>query len=296
MSLKNPFEVSGNWYRANLHTHTTTSDGSISPAERVAQYRQAGYDVLALTDHGKTNDVAGMSDAKMLVVSGIEYHPNCPTNPNCYHIVGLGVPREFAFRDPQSAQDCIDDIHAAGGVSFLGHPYWHGHTLNDFRNLKGLVAMEVFNSVCDLCGRGSSEHEWANALDSGMMLPCVGVDDVHAAEPGEEVAETWTMLKMPSRTVENVLEALRTGCCYATRGPIIHDFRVINGVASIRCSPARVIYLMSGPTSGRRMRTAAGQTVESSERELKPTDQYVRAIVIDREGRQAWTSPIFLTR
>ena len=39
------------WYKGNLHTHTTRSDGRKSPEEVMALYRDHGYDFLALTDH-----------------------------------------------------------------------------------------------------------------------------------------------------------------------------------------------------------------------------------------------------
>lgn len=39
------------WYRANLHTHTWWSDGQAFPEESLALYRDAGYQVVALTDH-----------------------------------------------------------------------------------------------------------------------------------------------------------------------------------------------------------------------------------------------------
>ena len=41
------------WFRGNLHTHTTVSDGRKTPDETAAIYRAAGYDFLALTDHWK---------------------------------------------------------------------------------------------------------------------------------------------------------------------------------------------------------------------------------------------------
>ena len=61
MNLRNPFTQPGKWYKANLHTHTTTSDGLQSPAEVAEAYRKAGYHVLVLSDHYKTNDVSGLS-------------------------------------------------------------------------------------------------------------------------------------------------------------------------------------------------------------------------------------------
>ncbi len=35
-----PFEAAGYWFKGNLHTHTTQSDGEISPEEAIAWYRQ----------------------------------------------------------------------------------------------------------------------------------------------------------------------------------------------------------------------------------------------------------------
>ena len=47
-----PFSAPGTWFRGNLHTHTTVSDGDRSPAAVVDWYRQRGYHFLAITDPG----------------------------------------------------------------------------------------------------------------------------------------------------------------------------------------------------------------------------------------------------
>jgi hypothetical protein len=43
--------VARRWFKGNLHAHTANSDGDATPDEVVAWYRDAGYDLLALTDH-----------------------------------------------------------------------------------------------------------------------------------------------------------------------------------------------------------------------------------------------------
>ena len=43
----------GNWYKGNVHTHTTNSDGELSPKEVISLYKNKGYDFLAITDHNK---------------------------------------------------------------------------------------------------------------------------------------------------------------------------------------------------------------------------------------------------
>ena len=40
-----------NEYKASLHTHSTTSDGRMAPSQVIQVYADAGYDVLAFTDH-----------------------------------------------------------------------------------------------------------------------------------------------------------------------------------------------------------------------------------------------------
>jgi hypothetical protein len=50
--LKNlPFQRPGRFFKGNLHTHSTVSDGSLPPEDVISLYRQHGYDFLAITDH-----------------------------------------------------------------------------------------------------------------------------------------------------------------------------------------------------------------------------------------------------
>lgn len=50
------FSKEGNWYKGNLHCHTTDSDGSLTPAEVVQYYKKEGYDFLAISDHNIFSD------------------------------------------------------------------------------------------------------------------------------------------------------------------------------------------------------------------------------------------------
>lgn len=295
--LVNPFELPGRWYKANLHTHSSVSDGILPPAVRVAQYRKAGYSVLALTDHRKTQDITGLGDRKILVLSGMEVHPVCHSPKGWWHIAAVGVPRELAFPDPPAdCNDTIAKIHASGGVAILAHPAWCGQTFNDFRHLKGVDAIEVWNSTCDTAGRPTSETEWAEALDAGWRLPAVASDDCHHAYT-DDVCEAWTWLKMTSLTVANVLKAIRTGAGYASCGPVIHDFGVSGGRLHVRCSPAAQIHFKAVPGLGRRRRAEDGKTLTSFSIELASIKDwpwpYVRAVVTDARGRKAWTNPLF---
>ncbi len=263
-------------------------------AERIAQYRGAGYHVLALTDHGVTHDVTGLGNRSMLVISGQEYHPPGPGGRGALHLVALHVPHGFALteKDTIDANRCIAKVKRAGGLTLLAHPYWCGLGYEDFKRLKGLSAVEVYNTICDGVGRGCSENEWAHALDDGMVLPVVAVDDVHSRN-GRDAFGGWTWLKMPSLSTSHVLRAVRTGACYASCGPKIHDFGLRNGKLRIRCSAAATIHFISGPAQGASRWAEEGKavTVFSIDR---PRWRFVRGVVTDAAGRRAWTSPITL--
>jgi len=49
--LSNPYSSTGQWYKGNLHTHTTLSDGRLSPDQVRQLYSQNGYSFIAFTDH-----------------------------------------------------------------------------------------------------------------------------------------------------------------------------------------------------------------------------------------------------
>lgn len=58
-TITNPYETVewATWghYKANLHTHSTVSDGDDPFSEVVEAYYAKGYDILAITDHGAVN-------------------------------------------------------------------------------------------------------------------------------------------------------------------------------------------------------------------------------------------------
>jgi predicted metal-dependent phosphoesterase TrpH len=92
-SLTNAFETKGKWYKAALHLHTTSSDGDADVATRLKQYREKGFDVVAITDHRTTNDLTGFSDKDFLALSSIEFHPETYSGAPTHHFLGYGLHR-----------------------------------------------------------------------------------------------------------------------------------------------------------------------------------------------------------
>ena len=57
---------------ANLHTHSTLSDGNFTPLELKELYLSNGYDAIAFTDHRKCIPHPDLTDEKFLAITGTE--------------------------------------------------------------------------------------------------------------------------------------------------------------------------------------------------------------------------------
>ena len=79
-------------YIADLHTHSTASDGQYSPAELVGLAKDAGIEALGLTDHdtvdgvGEAVEAGGASGVR--VIPGVEFSAR---EYNIFHILGYGI-------------------------------------------------------------------------------------------------------------------------------------------------------------------------------------------------------------
>lgn len=79
----------GNFYKANLHCHTTLSDGSLSPEEVKELYKSLGYSIVAYTDHDIFIRHPELCDEEFLALNGFEIECNepCPKEPYDFNIV-----------------------------------------------------------------------------------------------------------------------------------------------------------------------------------------------------------------
>jgi len=79
--------------RIDLHTHSSTSDGTDTPDELVREAARAGLDVVALTDHdtfdGLDVAVATGEEVGVQVVRGLEL--SCAHRGASVHLLGYGV-------------------------------------------------------------------------------------------------------------------------------------------------------------------------------------------------------------
>lgn len=107
---------------ADLHLHTTFSDGWPQPAELVDYVRlRTDLDVIAVTDH---DTVEGALRAREHAAkhSGLGVIVGEEVSSRDGHIVGLFL--EKRVRPGMSAAATVHAIHEQGGLAFAAHPFW----------------------------------------------------------------------------------------------------------------------------------------------------------------------------
>jgi hypothetical protein len=286
----NPFETPGQWYKGNIHTHTTESDGERSVADACAHYRDAGYSFLAVTDHGKITDTRHLCGDDFVTILGGEYGGKASQSDRICHMVVLDVEADWT-RPGDSAQAVIDAANSAGGFAFIAHPYWSGLHTEDVLALRNHVGLEVYNHTCYRgIGKGSSAVYWDVMLAQGVAGLGIAVDDSHGHY--NDYFGAWISAKAQDLTRESLLRAIRTGAFYASSGPDIYDFRVAEGKAVARCSPAQVVNFICADSRGQSIWRDDDTLFCEAEMELKGRERYVRLEVVDARGRAAWSNPL----
>ena len=88
-------------YRANLHCHSTFSDGKLTPSELKEAYRSAGYSILAITDHEAPYDHSAMTEEDFLMLTGYEAYIR-PSGTGAYDQFKPEVHINLFARDPHN--------------------------------------------------------------------------------------------------------------------------------------------------------------------------------------------------
>ncbi len=293
-----PFDKPGRFYKGNIHTHSTRSDGGLAPEEVIAAYRSRGYDFLALTDHFLEKygfpivDTTSFRDTQFTTILGAELHGPVIESGDPWHIVAVGLPLDFAPPAPGETGPAIAERAAAAGA-FIGmaHPAWYSLSLDDALALTAAHAVEIYNTVCAMhSDRGESWHLADVLLGRGKRLLAYAADDAHFKEQPDAFA-AWVQVRAEQLDPDALLAALKAGQFYSSQGPELLDIRQTGDELRIACSPTTAIYL-TGRGATRRARY--GDALTEATFPLAPfAGEACRVTVVDRAGKRAWSNPIW---
>lgn len=88
-------------FKANLHGHSTRSDGRLTPEELKVLYKERGYRILAITDHESPKSHQRLCDDDFLLLTGYEAYIR--PDPQCaYDVFASEIHLNLFARDPHN--------------------------------------------------------------------------------------------------------------------------------------------------------------------------------------------------
>lgn len=214
---------SGQFYKANIHCHSTVSDGCLTPEQIKKAYMDHGYSVVAYTDHDVFIDHQDLTDENFVALNGYEMEINeapqegrqrkcchmCfvalkPDNLTqvCYHREKYVWGNALGYRNQLKFDENLPDYereYSAEKISEMmkigrengffvtyNHPAWSFETYPEYTAYQNMNAMEIVNYGCFNAGYNDYAPEvYDDMLRYGKCgkIYCVATDDNHNYSP-----------------------------------------------------------------------------------------------------------------
>ena len=310
----------GPFFKANLHTHTTVSDGRMTPADRIAWYKNNGYGILSITDHSKYEHYQEFTTDDFLMIDGFEatkmycLDPKFPkTKFHLCHICFWAKDPETAVFEPEPECYDIGEINRYvarmkknGWLCSLNHPGWSFQETADVNMIKGVDAFEVYNHISQyLDNNGDGQTQYSLFLKSGNFAYAIATDDCHCGytpdgrlEASMDMGGGWIMISMPKLGYKEFVDAFENGRFYASTGPEIKEFYIDEerDMFVIDCSPVHVVSLRGIHTVRAARRIGYGDElthVEFPIGEIREREPFVRLEIMTDAGKRAYSQPYY---
>lgn len=207
-------------YKANLHCHSTLSDGKKTPEELKEMYQRNGYEVLAITDHEIPKSHNDLTDEHFLMLTGYECYIR-PDKDAAYDVYQEEVHLNLFARDPKNEKmicynnkyckylqekekealqkagsqktreysiayinQYIKTAKEHGYIVAYNHPYWSMEPEERILSYEGLFSVEMCNYSSYLMNH--LEYNAAlydKMMRAGMQMYCHAADDNHNKYP-----------------------------------------------------------------------------------------------------------------
>ena len=301
----NPYEIITNetnknmqWMKSNFHMHAGVGIkgdcGEFPTREVVDAYAQAGYKVLAVTNHNTHIPYATERD-DISLINGVEYS-------HIAHMVLLGTDR---FEDINH-QEAIDRTVANGGFVVLCHPNWYWEnrehwSLEMLEQVTGYTGLEIINMGAYNpnnwgSGSGLALDKWDYLLTAGRKVWGFGTDDFHY---WNDMDKAFNMIYAKSGAYADVKEAVEFGRFYVSTGVVeLERFSFKGGRISVKAKLAIPTYSDTFEyrfigTGGKLLYEVTGRDAEYM---VDPAERYVRVEVTVDYGAKIYLQPVLNMR
>ena len=232
--------------KGDFHVHSCRSDGKESPAVCAANYRAAGFDFMAVTDHRQYSPSVEAQEAYkdvplgMLLLNGEEVH----SPDNYVHVIHFGgdsgvneiyeKDEEKYYKDVQKIIDTqelpyfdkftyaanmwvVKKIREANGLAVYCHPHWIPDTYDVPDSLsRAFLENGIFDAFELIGGQTSHENNMQTAFyyqlrAEGVKIPITGASDSHGTINSGLFDKMFTIVFAAENSRDCILKAVK-GC------------------------------------------------------------------------------------
>ena len=217
------------WYPCELHCHTIHSDGDFTVSELIETSKERGLKGICLTDH---NTYSGREETKkekeLAILQGIEW------TTYFGHMLVLGADRFVEWRDavPENIDEKMKQVHAAGGLVGIAHPYQLGTPICtggrwDFKvkDFSLVNYMEIWSEGEPLMNSPNLRARawWHQLLSEGFRIaPTMGRDWHRKERNKRKGACTYLLCEGDELTSKGVKDAIQKGRTSVSAGPLFY--------------------------------------------------------------------------
>ncbi len=303
------------WWRGNTHTHTINSDGDSSPDAVVRWYKENGYQFVVISDHNFLTDVRGLNavmaaEGKFVVMSGEEVTDqfvtgeghSVPVHLNAINL-DAALPPAHGTSVVDVLQHDVDMIRSGAGACTINHPnFWWALGIKEMAAANNYNLFEIANGHPTVNNAGGGGHLgtealWDSLLVRGRKVYGVASDDSHNfknwgpqyANPGRG----WVMVRADNLEATAIVAALNRGDFYSSTGVSLKDVTSDGKSLTVAIDkPERSATEYTTTFIGARGVLAVSTDTTAVYR-FKGGEGFVRAKVVDSNGRIAWTQPVW---
>ena len=206
------------YFKANLHCHSTNSDGRATPEDIKREYKARGYSIVAFTDHDHVVDMSYLDDESFLTVTSAElsvwdsehlvWTPDTRGSIPVTHLNLYAKDQHndiTPFMDAELDKKCPDALrpqikydgnseriytpewissmvkkaHELGYLVSYNHPNWSIENATSYMKYDGFDFVEIHNTGCVKHGFANDERVLDDMLIGGKMIYCTAADDNH---------------------------------------------------------------------------------------------------------------------
>ena len=323
----------GQFYKANLHCHTTISDGKKTPLEVKEMYKSHGYSVIAYTDHDILIPQTRLNDPDFLTLNSFEIQltePKSDQKPEANmlktcHLCFIALdpdnkdqplwyktrftdalPDEYKNElriDPNMPEfvkehtpECVNKaIKTCRDAGFF---VTYNHPTWSLENYTDYMAYEGMNAmeIVNYSSFNAGYPEYNPRVYDDMLRGGKRIYCLATDDNHNKASDSFggfVMIKADALEYKKITNALVNGEFYASQGPVINALWIEDGVLHIECESAAEICFETARRHYSKVKAVDGVGVTSGECNVYPEDLYVRVTVTGFDGKHAHTNAYF---